>query len=271
MSLVINTNTAASSASVNLNKSNSMFQKSLQRLSSGSRINSPADDAGGLAVSMKFQAAITRTDAVSSNVENAISFLQTQDGAMSTATQILDRVSELRTLNDDVTKNATDKANYNTEFTELKNQLTSIVAEGFNDVSLFASSASTLTVFTTEDGSQSVSIDKSTLNATSTGLGDITGAANLSAITSIGTITSAIENVATLRAANGAQTSRLQFANDLLSTNKTNLEAANSRIIDTDIAEESTRFARYQILQQSGTAMLSQANSSSQIALRLLG
>lgn len=98
----------------------------------------------------------------------------------------------------------------------------------------------------------------------------VTGAANLAAIT-IGTVTTAIQNVASSRAQNGAETNRLQFANEMLTINRTNLEAANSRIADTDVASESTKFARYNILVQSGTAMLAQANASSQIALRLLG
>ena len=119
MSLVINTNTAATAASVNLRSSNMLLQKSLSRLSSGIRITSPADDAGGLAVSMKMSAAIRRTDAVNNNVGNAVSFLQTQDGGLKTSGEILDRISEIRTLYSDVTKNANDKANYETEFDQM--------------------------------------------------------------------------------------------------------------------------------------------------------
>ena len=265
MGLVINTNAAASAASVNLNKSNAMLQKSLQRLSSGFKIASPADDAGGLAVSMKLSAAIKRTDAVNTNVSNAVSFLQTQDGALGTATKILDRMSELRTLYDDVTKSASDKANYDTEFDELKGQLTDVVAEKFNGISLFG--GTNLTVYTTEDATQNVSVTQSDLNGQTT---SVSGATDLADI-GISTVSAAIQNVATLRATNGAQSSRLQFASEMLTVNRTNLEAANSRIIDTDIAQESTRFARNNILVQSGSAMLAQANQSSQVALRLLG
>lgn len=266
MGLVINTNAAASAASVNLNKSNAMLQKSLQRLSSGYKIASPADDAGGLAVSMKLSAAIKRTDAVNTNVSNAISFLQTQDGALSTAGKIVDRISELRTLYNDVTKSSSDKANYNTEFTQLKSQLTSIAAEKFNSISLFAGSGS-LTVYTTEDATQSVTVSQS--NVTNS-VSSISSASTLSAV-AVSAVSTAIENLATLRATNGAQTSRLQFASEMLTVNRTNLEAANSRIIDTDVATESTQFARNNILVQSGSAMLAQANQSSQVALRLLG
>ena len=129
MSLVINTHSAASAATVNLNRSNALLQKSLNRLSSGVKITSPADDAGGLAVSMKMAAAIRRTDAANSNVANAISFLQTQDGGLATAGKILGRISELRTLYSDVTKNTNDRANYETEFDQLKSQLIDITSE----------------------------------------------------------------------------------------------------------------------------------------------
>ena len=264
MSLVINTNSAASSASVNLSGSNAMLQKSLNRLSSGFKIASPADDAGGLAVSMKLSAAIGRTNATNTNVANAVSFLQTQDGGLQTVSDILDRVSELKTLSLDVTKSASDIANYDLEFTELQGQLTAITAETFNSIALFG--GTTLTVTVSEDAAQTVTIDQSDL---ATDVTTITAAANLAAIT-VANVTTGIQDVADLRASNGAQMSRLEFAADLLTVNRTNLESANSRIIDTDIAQESTSFARYNILVQSGAAMLAQANATPQVALQLL-
>ncbi len=269
MSVVINTNSAATVASNNLAKSNSMLQRSLNRLSSGMKIVKPSDDAGGLAVSMKLSATINRTKAVNTNLANAQSFLQTQDGAFQTAAKVLDRISELKILSSDVTKNASDKANYDTEFTVLKDQLVSISTGTFNGVSLFTSGATptALAVATTEDGGTTVNINQATLdNDVST----ITAAANLAAFT-IGNVTTGIEAVATLRAQNGAQSNRLAFASDMLITNKENLEAANSRIIDVDVAEESTQLAKYNVLVQAGAAMLGQANASSQVALRLLG
>ncbi len=265
--LVINTNPGATQASVNLNRSNEMLQKSLARLSSGERITSTADDAAGLSVSVKIRAAINRTDATNTSVSNAISFLQTQDGALETATNILDRISELRTLYSDVTKSTSDKGNYDTEFSALISQLGDVVDESFNGISLFGGSASSLSVSTTEDADKSVAINQANLSGQITTL---TSASSLSSIT-VSNVTTAIQNVASLRATNGAQTSRLQFASELLTINRTNLEAANSRIIDTDIAAESTRFARNNILVQSGAAMLSQANQAPQVALRLLG
>jgi flagellin len=214
---------------------------------------------------MKLEAAMKRTDAVSTNIANAISFLQTQDGGLKTAGKVLNRMSELKTLSTDVTKSASDVANYETEFTALKAQLTDLASETFNGVDLFGGGA--LTVATSEDGAQSFDITQADV---ATNVTTITAAANLAAL-AISDLTTALENVATSRAQNGAESSRLNFSAELLVNNRTNLEAANSRIIDVDVAQESTQLARYSILVQSGTAMLAQANASSQVALRLLG
>ena len=371
MSVVINTNFAATVAANNLAVSNGLLQRSLNRLSSGSKIVNPADDAGGLAVSMKLSAAAKRQGAAANNIGNSISFLQSQDGVLKTAGKVLERIGELKTLASDPTKNSTDIDNYNSEFTALKDQLTSLAGETFNGVSLFGSS--TLDVATTESGGGVIGFggidlmggstatqfsfsdgmaggadqvgftpsSAGTLTVTSGGIyieGDGSNAAHLdqvgdtatydgaggwtfsgagvttygsmasgfSAVTldgsinlgwlgaatftaaggsatsdvatasdlaslSLDTITEAIQDLATHRATNGAQQSRLGYAAEVLSTNKANLEAANSRITDVDVAEESTQLARYNILVQAGTAMLSQANQSAQSALRLIG
>ncbi len=273
MSVVINTNSSATVASNNLAMSNQNLQKSLNRLSSGSKIVSPADDAGGLAVSMKLSAAAKRSGAAAINIGNSASFLQTQDGVLKVTGKVLERMSELKTLYNDPTKNTTDLANYDSEFTSLQAQLTSLVSEKFNGVTLFGTSA--LTVAVTEDGSttSAVALAGRDMASTGTGIGTLTS----TAITSLGSagltlsaITNAIQNVATFRAQNGAEQSRLSFAAELLTVNKANLEAANSRIIDVDVASESTQLARWNTLVQAGTAMLSQANQSAQTALRLL-
>jgi flagellin len=273
MSVVINTNTAATSAAQNLNASNAMLQKSLARLSSGSKIVTPSDDAGGLAVSMRMSAAIRRTDAANTNVANATSYLQTQDGALKTAASVLDRISELKTLSTDVTKTTADTANYDKEFTELKSQLTSLASGKFNGVNLFngGTNSATLSVGTSEDGTQTQSVTQSNL---ANAVAGITSATSLSSLSTNGggstDVAQAITNVASMRAQNGAEASNLGFASDMLSTNKTNLEAANSRIVDVDVAQESTKMARNNILVQAGASMLAQANSSSQVAMRLL-
>ena len=264
MSVVINTNTAATVANNNLSASNALLQRSLNRLSSGLKIVQPSDDAGGLAVSMKLEAAMKRTDAVSTNVANAISFLQTQDGGLKTAGNVLNRMSELKTLSQDVTKSASDIANYDVEFDALKSQLTSLTAEKFNGVALFGGTS--LAVATSEDGVQSFNISQANLVSN---VAVPVAAGDLADVT-IAQLNTALEAVATSRAQNGAESCRLNFSADLLVNNRTNLEAANSRIIDVDVAQESTQLARYSILVQAGTAMLAQANASSQVALRLL-
>jgi flagellin len=268
MAVVINTNYSATVASNNLASSNAMLQKSLNRLSSGSKIVNPSDDAGGLAVAMKLSATAKRQGAVSNNIGNAVSLLQTQDGGLKVAGKILDRVSELKTLNDDVTKSTSDKANYQTEFAALQSQLTAIAGEKFNSISLFGSSA--LSVAVTEDGGTTISLAARDMASSSTGVGAITGSSTTLSSVSLTSVTTALENVATYRAANGAEQSRLGFASELVTVNKANLEAATSRITDVDVAEESTQLARWNTLVQAGTAMLAQANGSAQTALRLL-
>lgn len=261
--LVINTNIPATAATASLKTNNTLLQKSLDRLSSGSKINLSS---AGVAVSMKMVAALQRNQATKNNTGNAVSFLQTQDGAMSTVAIVLQRISELKLLNGDSTKSTSDKANYDTEFLQLTAQIVNLQGEKFNGVSVFSTSGSTFDVITSDNGTQIVTVTKSNASAA---VSTITDAVDLDAIT-VANTTTALEIIATLRAQNGAETNRLDFASEMLTTSKVNLEAANSRIKDTDIAAESTSFAKYNILMQSGTAMLTQANIVSQAALRLL-
>lgn len=266
--MVINTNVSAQTSARNLQESSSMLSKSLARLSSGSKIVSPEDDAAGLAVSLRFDAQENRTAAANSNVGNAISFSQTQDGFLQKVGKALDRMSELSVLSQDVTKTDTDRGLYDKEFQTLSSYITNTATKDFNGVSLFSSAA--LSVTTDGDGgSFSMSgIDLSGTNysgATGSNVATTTGAA--SALTSVKT---AISQIATDRATLGANIARLTYTGDQLGVLKDNLSAANSRIKDVDVAQESTQYARYNILVQSGTAMLAQANQSSQSALRLL-
>ena len=282
----INTNTAATSAAYNLSNTNVNLQRSLNRLSSGSRINSSMDDAGGLAVSMKLSASIRRTEATQANVNNALSYLETQDGVLKTADKVVSRMSELIQLGADVTKSTTDTALYKTEYESLQGQLVSMLKEEFNGVSLFATGGlaatanGTLEVVTSEDGEQRIDISQLDLGSISeiVGTSGSTGtieaddvfASATGAAAAISNITEAIQTLATLRATNGSEQVRLTFAADMLAINKTNLEAANGRITDVDIASESANLARLNILQQAGTAMLAQANQANQSVLRLL-
>jgi flagellin len=310
MPLNINTNAAASSASYYLSKNNAALQKSLTRLSSGSRITQPADDAGGLAVSMKLSGTINRLTGVEKNIDNAISFLQVQDGVLESAGKILDRMAELKALSQDVLKNSSDIANYNAEFQNLQVQLYQMSETKFNGVSLFGAGTNaefgggaakdvTVSIFTSatgESGSK-VSINKAmllsalTVNsgslesashsvATNAGTAGSTANFTFAASTSSGTMTldkvsvavftQALQNIATLRAENGGSVSRLQFSKESAAGQRTNLEAANGRIMDVDIASESTRLAKYNILVQASASMLSQANATPNTALMLL-
>jgi len=412
MPIVVNSNASATEASFNLSRANDALRKSLQKLSTGKRINSPADDAGGLAVAYKLSSTIKRSYAVVQNAQNALSYLQVQDSGLKTVGNILDRMSELRVMAQDITKNAGDIENYSKEFLELQSQLNQISRETFNGISLFAKetdrtplgtgavaggggelgsdvSDSNLNVnpheqiggaqnvaYTSNDGT-GVSYDKfgrtffthpsgqatdgsislnvvnlqfvlsiGTLDVNQTldidlgGLHNVdprdgAGAANTRAghaikglnvtdnmipvnddatavpapttpggtavtgryttstggatdpdpltsginsrgfITTIldvnvGQFTEAIERLADMRAENGAEQNRVMNSINLLQTNVTNLEAAHGRIMDADIALESTRFARQNVLVQASASMTAQANQLTNIALTLL-
>ena len=138
MPLTVNTNSSAAAANYHLSRNQSALQKSLTRLSSGSRIVQPIDDAGGLAVSMKLESAIVRLSGAQKNVQNATSFLEVQDGILSSSGKILNRMIELKGLSDDVMKNSSDTENYNREFKDLQMQIYDMAALKFNGVSLFA-------------------------------------------------------------------------------------------------------------------------------------
>jgi flagellin len=274
--MVINTNVSAMGASRLLANSSTSLSKSLARLSSGSKLISPEDDAAGLAQSMKFEAQINRNNASAANVGNATSFSQTVDGFLTKVQKALDRMSELTVLAQDVTKTTTDLSNYTVEFAQLQNYISDIGSKQFNGVSLFASTNLNVTI--NSDGgtfamtgidlaSATVTVGLSNIyNATSTGVSNTTSAA-----AALNNIKTAIQSLANMRANVGASIQRLNLTGEQLNILNENLSAANSRIKDVDVAEESTSFARYNILVQSGTAMLSQANMLPQSALRLLG
>ncbi len=269
--ITLNATGATSAASYYLDQNNRNLHKSLTRLSSGLRINTAVDDPGGLAVSMKISAATRRTDAVSENVGNALSFLQSQDGVLEVASNILLRMSELSTLASNSAVSTNDIALYDRDFQELQDTISSLLTEEFNGVPLFAAGGATISLVTSENGTQTTGITKADLDTVENTVTAITGiTTTVLAIAASATLETAIQEVAELRAANGAEQSRLAFAQDILAVNRVNLEAAKSRIMDTDIAEESTNFARLSIMQEAGVAMLAQANTSAETLIRLL-
>jgi flagellin len=320
MPIVVNTNAAASTAAFNLSKNHANLSKSLARLSSGNRITQPAEDAGGLAVAYKLDSTVKRTEAVLNNHQNALSYLQVQDGALESVGNIVSRMAELRTMAADITKNDDDIENYSKEFRELQTQLSQISKQKFNGISLFAiqnhgnitTSSITPTTTTTgqktlyaklqgqgdedkysfqllthpsgeiSDGSISLNVTNmqwiTSLGGTSSSNGGV-GANLMEANTNqIGKIVSVsqsafsevIQRIADARAENGAEQQRVQQSYNLHSTNLVNLEAAHGRIMDVDVALESTRFAKHNVLVQASASMTAQANQLTQVALTLL-
>ena len=324
MSLNISTNTAALKAGSYLAANSLKLQKAYDRLASGKKLSSPMDNPGGLAVSMKLQASINRLSGAQNNVQNALSFLEVQDGMLESVGQIVDRMSELKGLaSQDPMKSEQDRASYNNEFKDLQTQLYDISTMKFNGVSLFAgytetkgntetvfgganqsaSQDNTLTIYTSESGAagSKVSVHKATLQsaltihtntkasaafvadaANASGNGDETTGFNATFAVaaggemldlqdiSVGVITQALENISFLRSQNGGVQSRLSFNLSSISSQKTNMRAALGRVVDVDIAEETTNLAKYSILQQAAASMLAQANQSTDVALMLL-
>jgi flagellin len=266
--MVINTNLSAQNAATLLMQSQSKLSASLQRLSSGSKITSPADDSAGLAVSMKLTAQMARIDAASNNVNNAISFSQTQDGYIQQVNSAFSRMSELSILAQDVTKTTSDRALYQQEFTALGSYINNVSTKDFNGVSLF--NGDTLNVTTDSEANTfamaGIKLGSTTYTtATADDITSITGANK--ALTDV---KAAISQLASDRANIGSNEESLSYYGNQLSTLKNNLSAANSQITDVDVATESTNYAKANILVQTGTAMLAQANSLPQSVLKLL-
>ncbi len=264
--MVINTNIGAVGAQRTLRESTGMLNKALARLASGTKIVSPEDDAAGLAVASKFDAQIQRNRGVQNNLTSALSFSQTQDGFLQKVAGALTRMSELAAMAMDGTKSAADKSNYNTEFQDLKGYVSDIGTKNFNGVSMF--DGTELTVTMDSDGN-TWSLNCSSMNAVDT-TSVIASAFAVTSSTAVTTLNSAIENIATHRAKVGANIQRIRFTQDQVGILNENLQRSVSRIVDVDVAEESTQFARFNILVQSGTAMLAQANLLPQAALRLI-
>jgi len=273
----ITTGANGSSIAYQLNQNGKNLRKSLERLSTMKRINSSGDDPGGLGVSMKFNASIRRTEAVLTQVNSTESFLQTQDGVLQVASDVLARMSELAQYGTSTTISSSDRTLYSTEFVNLQQELNGYLTETYNGISLFidsgtvtpsnSNSAATISITgqtvgisTLDFGSVNNRISINVINITSS-------AASTAALTSI---SSAIDNLASLEATNGSQQSVVSFASDLLETNQLNLEAAYSSIVDVDYAAEMVRYTSYSVIQDQNLALLAQANSRAEKILRLL-
>jgi len=278
--MIINTNTAAMASARTLAGSTSNLSKSLARLSSGSKIVSPEDDAAGLAQSIRFEAQIHRNSAARANLGNAVSFTQTQDGFLQKVQTSLDRMSELSVLAQDITKTNTDRSNYSVEFTQLQSYISDIGTKKFNGVTLFSSTQEEVTIDSDAGKFTMNAVDMTTAGtavANRSGMSDIYSTVTTAVVSTassaeaLSNIQTAIQNLADMRAKVGANIQRLNMTDDQVNILNENLASANSRIKDINVAEETTEFARFNILVQSGTAMLAQANMLPSMALQLIG
>lgn len=275
MTLKINTNIASLEAQKNLSASQMSLTSSFQRLSSGLRINTAADDAAGLAISESMQAQIRSHAVAERNANNAISMSQVAEAALGQVSGILTRMRELAVqgANGDLT--ATDRDFLNTEFSALRDEITRLAdSTKYNGKDLLGGAATTITfqVGIHNSASDQISVDFGGVSLAGLGLDTATvaGADATSSLASIDSIEAALTGISARRADFGAVMNRLQVTVANTQSIRTNLSAANSRIRDVDVAEETAAMARTQVLSQAGVAILAQANQAPQLALSLL-
>ncbi len=296
--MVINTNQNAVEATSTLQKSHAAMNRSIARLSTGSKIVQPSDDAAGLSNSEKMLAQGSRIEAARVNIQNAVSLTQTADGFLSSMNNVFNRMSELAVLAQDITKTDSDKALYSREFEKLKDQLRDVIGNtdngtdsdpnwntgstdpsgSFNGIVLFGARED-MTIVVGATGSQTMQVSEINLRKIGGAVSDllwdnsVDGSQvdiGVDSDSAISTINSAIEQLADERAKLGADLSRLGVVEAQLQVQEENLSAANSRIRDVDVAVETTRLAKNQILTEASTSMLQQANELPRLALRLL-
>jgi flagellin len=266
MSQTINTNVNSLTAQRNLTVSQSSLATSLERLSSGLRINSAKDDAAGLAISDRMNAQIRGTNVAIRNANDGISLAQTADGALATVTDALQRMRELAVQAQNGSNGTSDRANLDTEYQQLSSEITRIASQTkFNGNAIISASAGTQTFQVGANNGDTLSVATSQVTTVA---GDLTTSANAS--TALAAIDSKLDSVTTNRAVYGASISRFGFAISNLQISVENQSAARGRIVDADFAAETANLSRSQILQQAGTAMVAQANTLPQGVLALL-
>ena len=278
---VINTNTAATLTANALTKNERAMSQTMERLSTGQRINSAADDAAGLAISSRMTSQINGLNAAVRNANDAISMVQTADGAMIEMENMLQRMRELAVQGSTSTNSSTDVTALQTEFTALRDEIFRVVENtqwngtnlldgdvdgSVNDAAVaFQVGANASQTITVDFGDFETAVDWGSNFTSSLAMANAS-AAN----TNIGYIDTALTALNTQRATFGAAINRLEYAADNLANVSQNTSASRSRILDADYAAETTELARTQIIQQAGTAMLSQANQQAQSVLALL-
>lgn len=284
----INTNTSASYAVYNINRAAARQLESLKRISSGSRLNNTFDDSGSMSMSVRNGSALIRLDAVDSNIVNALSFLQSQASGLHQIGEALGRMSEMATQMVDPTKTSSDLDSYLAEFNALREQMGTILESKYNGIDLFKylGPGTSLSLYLDDAGTQSLSVSQSDFSLNS-GWSSLLGNTKPYAGTPGATDTVAnlvdetvwgnssfrlmMDDLASLSATNAAQQTRLMSALDGLRNNRVTLSQANSRMSDTDVAAESTTMSRSTILLQSGTDVLTKANETDRVLLKILG
>ena len=270
----INTNVMSLNAQRNLSTSSSSLSTSMQRLSSGLRVNSAKDDAAGLAIAERMQAQVKGMNVAIRNANDGISLAQTAEGALGKVGDSLQRMRELATQAANATNSASDRANLDDEYQELAAEVTRVLTgTKFNDTKLLNTSAD-LQFQVGADNVSTDQIDITTTNLTSgSGItavvgGSITSAA--SALTAMDDLDTAIDEITTARASFGAAQNRFESVISNLQITAENTASSRGRIMDADFAQETANLSRGQILQQAGTAMIAQANQLPQGVLSLL-
>lgn len=274
MPMNINTNVASMTAQKNLNANQKLLVQSFNRLSSGLRVNTAADDAAGLAVSESMKSQIRSYTVADRNAADAISMAQTAEGALGEVHMILGRMRELSMQAANGTLSSADRSQVQTEFGQLKSEITRIQGSAkFNGVAVVATAASSVTF---QVGLNNTASDQITIAFGGVALTTLLSGTTIvntatGALTSLARIDAAISSVSTSRANFGAAMNRLEIASSNIQTMRLNLSAANSRIRDVDVADETAQLSRNQVLTQAGTSVLGQANQLPQSAFSLIG
>ena len=267
MSLRINSNVEAFNAHRNLVGSSAKLAKSMERLSSGSRINRAADDAAGLAISERLRGQVRGLAQAQRNAQDAVSLVQTAEGSLTEVHAMLQRIRELAVQYKNGSLSTTDRASIQSEVNQLASEIERIgVAAEFNGTKLLNATASLTFQVGANDG-ESISVATISLGSS---VGGTYHALTTTGTDDISQVDAAIAEVSEQRAVFGAVQNRLEYALNNLATYQENLIASESRIRDVDMASEMVDFTKLQILQQAGTAMLAQANQAPQNVLSLL-
>ena len=271
MGMVVRTNTMANNAFRQLGMNNNQVSKSLEKLASGYRINRAGDDAAGLAISESMKAQIKGLEAASSNSQDAISLVQTAEGALTEVHDMLNRMVELATKAANGTYTNDQRGNYQDEVEELQAEIDRIATSTkFNDTALLDGSFNNKNMQVGTSATEIISVSISGMQTNALGVANVNVSSQTGASAAISGINAAIKTVSKTRSGLGAMQNRLEHTINNLDTTAENLSAANSRIRDTDMAKEMMKYTQTNVLVQSAQAMLAQANQQPQSVLQLL-